>query len=111
MVLSTPVTGGIIPSAVLVLQAPAILFVSSILELSSSSEKSYNLSLGKTPVAPHQQAARGHAKQCFSAFSILLMMLVNETRGLMSAHPRHKIARTQSAAGKGKRGSSVDSQQ
>lgn len=97
------------PSAVLVLQAPVILFVSSILELSSSSERSYNLSVGKTTVAPHQQAARGHTKQCFSDFSMLLMMLVNETGALMSAHQRHKIARTQLTAGKGKRGSSVDS--
>lgn len=53
------------------------------------------LSVGRTPVAPHQQPARGHAKQCFSAFSMLLMMLGNETRVLMNAHQTDKIARTQ----------------
>lgn len=85
MVLSTTVTRGIVLSAVLVLQSAVILFVSSILELSSSNERTYNLSLGKTPVASPQQAARGHDKQCFSAFCVL-MMLVNETGALMSAH-------------------------
>lgn len=103
--------GGIVPSAVLLSQSPVILFVFSILELSSSNKRTYNLSVGKTPISSPQQAARGHAKQCISGFCMLLMMLVNETGTLISAHQRDEIARTQSAAGKGKRGSSVESWQ
>lgn len=94
MVLSTPVMGGIILSAVLVLQSPAILFVFSILELRSSIERPCNLSMGKIPVALLQQAARGQAEHCISAFCVLLMMLVKETEALMSAHQRDEIART-----------------
>lgn len=103
--------GGIFPSAVLVLQSPEILFVLSILELNSSNKRTYNLSVGKTPVASPQQAARGYAKQCISAFCMLLMMLVNQTGTLMSAHQRDEIARAQFTAGKGKRGPSVERQQ
>lgn len=86
--------GGIIPSAVLVLQSPAILFVFSTLELRSSIERLCNLSMGMIPVAPLQQAARGQAEHCISAFCVLLMMLVKETEALMSAHQRDEIART-----------------
>lgn len=42
---------------------------------------------------------------------MLLMMLVNETGTLMSAHQRDEIARAQFTAGKGKRGPSVERQQ
>lgn len=45
------------PSALLVLQPPVILLMSSLLELSSSNEKTQNLSVAKTPVALLQQEA------------------------------------------------------
>lgn len=70
-------------SAVLLLQSPTMLFASRLAQQLPDG-RTHSSSVGKTQVASPKQAARVHAKHCFSDFCMLLKMLVSHAEALMS---------------------------